>query len=174
VVPFRAVVPGDAPALQRLHDRCSDRSIELRFLGHLGSLSDRKAARLARPEDGDRLALAAVDPGRPDEIVAVVRFEREAGGETAEYAALVEDRWQGVGLGQALTDLLMEAARDRGIRRLHALGAPGNERMLRLLRGLGLPTTRVGREEGAELLEVDLGDPWGPGGLGRVDSSRLG
>jgi len=118
--------------------------------------------------------LAAVDPGRPDEIVAVVRFEREAGGETTEYAALVEDRWQGVGLGQALTDLLMEAARDRGIRRLHALVAPRNERMLRLLRGLGLPTTRVGREEGAELLEVDLGDPWGPGGLGRVDSSRLG
>ena len=38
--------------------------------------------------------------------------------------------------------------------------APGNERMLRLLRGLGLPV-RAGREEGAELLEVDLGGPGG-------------
>jgi RimJ/RimL family protein N-acetyltransferase len=169
------VAPSDAPALQRLHARCSDRSIELRFLGHLGELPDRKAARLARPEDGDRLALAAIDPERPDEIVAVVRFEREAGGETAEYAGLVEDRWQGQGLGQALTDLLIEAARDRGIRRLRALVMPGNERMLRLLRGLGLPV-RAGREEGADLLEVDLGGPRGPGGgsLGRVGCRLAG
>ena len=95
--------------------------------------------------------------------MAVVRFEREAGGETAEYAALVENRWQGIGLGRALTDRLVEAARDRGIWRLHALVMPGNERMLRLLRGLGLPT-RAGREEGTELLEVDLGGPRGPRG----------
>jgi hypothetical protein len=55
-----------------------------------------------------------------------------------------------------------EAARDRGIRRLHALVMPGNEHMLRLLRGLGLPT-QVGREEGTEVIEVDLGAPQGPG-----------
>ena len=35
------------------------------------------------------------------------------------------------------------------------LVTPGNDRMLRLLRGLGLPT-RVGRESGAECIEVDL------------------
>ena len=114
-----------------------------------------KAARLARAEDGDLLALAALDPGRPGEIAAVVRFEREGDGETAEYAALVEDRWQGLGLGSALTDRLVGAARGRGVRRLHALVAPGNERMLRLLGGLALPT-RKGREGGAECLEVDL------------------
>ncbi len=159
----RAVSPGDAPVLQRLHARCSGRSIELRFFGPLGELSDEKAARLSRAEGADRLALAAVDPERPGEIVAVVRFEREGDGEAAEYAALVEDRWQGLGLGSALTDRLVAAARNRGVRRLYALVAPGNERMLRLLRNLGLPT-RGRREGGAERVEVDLGGPGDPTG----------
>ena len=154
-VRFRAVSPGDAPALQRLHGRCSGRSIELRFFGPLGELPDKKAARLSRAEDADRLALAALDPGGGEEIAAVVRFERVAGGEAAEYAALVEDRWQGLGLGRALTERLVGAARGRGVRRLYALVTPGNERMVRLLRGLGLPTRRS-REGGAERLEVDL------------------
>ena len=94
----------------------------------------------------------------------MVRFEREGDGETAEYAALVEDGWQGLGLGSALTERLVGAARGRGIRRLYALVTPGNERMVRLLRGLGLPTRRC-REGGAECLEVDLR------GEGEVDGS---
>ena len=159
-VDFRAVEPGDAPALQRLHARCSGRSIEQRFFGPLGRLPDKKAARLSRAEDRDRLALAAIDPEQPDEILAVVRFEREEGGEAAEYAALVEDRWQGLGLGSALTERLVGAARGRGVRCLYALVTPGNERMVRLLRGLGLPTRRC-REGGVERLEVDLGGPGG-------------
>ena len=155
VVAFRAVSPADARALQGLHARCSERSIELRFLGPLRELSDAKAARLARAEDRDLLALAAMDPDGGGEIAAVVRFERRPGGETAEYAALVEDRWQGRGLGRALTERLVGGARERGVRCLYALVTPGNERMLRLLRGLGLPTRRC-REGGAERLEVDL------------------
>ena len=90
----------------------------------------------------------------------MVRFERVGGGEAAEYATLVEDRWQGLGLGRALTERLVGAARGRGVRCLYALVTPGNERMVRLLRGLGLPT-RKGREGGAERLEVDLGGPGG-------------
>ena len=154
-VRFRAVSPGDARALQGLHARCSGRSIELRFFGPLGELPDKKAARLSRAEGADRLALAALDPDGGEEIAAVVRFERVGGGETAEYAALVEDRWQGRGLGRALTERLVGAARGRGVRCLYALVTPGNERMVRLLRGLGLPTRRC-REGGAERLEVDL------------------
>ena len=157
-VRVRAVSPEDAPALQRLHARCSGHSIEQRFFGPLGELPDKKATRLSRAEGANRLALAALDPDGGDEIAAVVRFEREGDGGTAEYAALVEDRWQGRGLGRALTERLVEAARGRGVRCLYALVTPGNERMVRLLRGLGLPTRRC-REGGAERLEVDLRGP---------------
>lgn len=155
----RAVRPGDAAALQRLHDRLSERSIELRFFGPLEELSDEMANNLSRAPDEDRLALVALEPdGGSDggeEIVAVVCYAREASTERAEYAALIEDRWQGLGLGGALTERLIGAARERGIRRLYALVTPENAPMLGLLRDLEVPT-RTGQEDGATRVELDL------------------
>ena len=157
-LPVRAVHPGDAPALQRLHERLSERSIELRFFAPQRRLSDEMAERFARPADGDHFALATLAPEAregEEEIVAVVRYERAASTEAAEYAAVVEDGWQGRGIGSAMTTRLVGVARERGIRRLYALVTPGNERMLRLLRGLGLPT-QTAHKDGALCVEVDL------------------
>ena len=154
-VPVREIRPGDAAALQRLIGRSSDRTVELRFFGPLKRLSDHQARRFAEVDGRDRFALVALDPEDHGEIVAVVRYEREGGSDTAEYAALVEDRMQGRGLGFSLTRALIEAARERGIRRLHAYVLPENEAMLGLLRRLGLPE-RVRWEEGVDLVEMDL------------------
>jgi RimJ/RimL family protein N-acetyltransferase len=155
VVSIRMVSPRDAPSLKRLHGRLGERSIELRFFGPLEELSDEMATYLARAADEYHFALAALEPDGREEIIAVVRYAREAGSERAEYAALVEDRWQGSGLGAAMTDRLIETACDRGIRCLYALVTPENARMLRLLRGLDLPT-RTRREGGATCVELDL------------------
>src|SRR4028119_2248292 len=120
-VPVREIRPGDAAALQRLIGRSSDRSVELRFFGPLKRLSDEQARRFAEVDGRDRFALVALDPEDPEEIVGVVRYEKELGTEGAEYAALVEDRFQGRGLGIALTRHLIKVARDNGLKRLYAL-----------------------------------------------------
>ena len=85
----------------------------------------------------------------------MVRYERERGTDGAEYAALVEDRFQGRGLGIGLTRRLIEAAKERGIERLHALVLRENSRMLRLLRSLEFPE-RKRWENGLEHIEIDL------------------
>src|SRR3712207_4323559 len=137
-VPVREIRAEDAPALQRLVGRSSEHSIELRFFGPMKRLSDEMARRFAEVDGKDRFALVALDPDDVDEVVGVVRYEREEGTDGAEYAALIEDRFQGRGLGIGLTRRLIEAARQRGIGRLHALVMPENEAMLRLLRSLNL------------------------------------
>ena len=154
-VPVREIRAEDAAALQRLVGRSSERSIELRFFGPMRELSDEKARRFAEVDGVDRFALVALDPEDEDEIVAVVRYEREAGTDGAEYAALVEDRFQGRGLGIGLTRRLIEAARERGIERLHALVLRENRRMLGLLRSLEFPERRRW-ENGLEHIEIDL------------------
>jgi GNAT superfamily N-acetyltransferase len=141
--------------LQRLVGRSSDRSIELRFFGPLKQLSDEMAERFADVDGKDRFALVALDPENPDEIVGVVRYEREGGTDGAEYAALIEDRFQGRGLGIGLTRHLIEAARENGIRHLHAMVMRENIGMLSLLRSLGLPE-REHWQDGAEHVEIDL------------------
>jgi len=154
-VPVRGVRAGDAATLQRLVGRSSDRSVQLRFFGPLKRLSDEQARRFAEVDGRDRFALVALDPEDPGEIVGVVRYEREPGTDTAEYAALVEDRFQHRGLGIGLTRHLIEAARENGLKRLHALVLHENAGMLHLLRSLDLPE-RQRWEDGAEHIEIDL------------------
>jgi len=159
-IPFRGVRPDDAPALQRVHARCSERTIHLRFFGSMKELSDKKARYFASTDGMDHLGLVALDPKDPNEIVAVVRYAREPGDEKAEYAALVEDRWQGYGVGADLTRRLIDAAKENGVRFFYALVMGENTRMLKVFRHLGLPE-RERFEEGAKRVEVVL-SPEGP------------
>ena len=155
VVPVRTISPDDGPALQRLHSRLSEHSIRLRFLGSMKELSDQQANYFARVDGTNRYALAALDPEEQDEIIAVVRFSREGSSDKAEYAALVEDDWQGQGVGLSLTHQLIHEARDRGIRSLYGLVIPENRGMLKLLRSLDLPQ-RESRSGGTKYVEMEL------------------
>jgi N-acetylglutamate synthase-like GNAT family acetyltransferase len=116
IVPVRPMRPDDAPALQRLHSRLSEQSIRLRFLGSIKRLSDRAAKYFAYVDGIDRYGLVALDPEKQDEIIGVVSFYREGRTDRAEYAALVEDRWQELGVGLGLTRRLIDEARGKGIR----------------------------------------------------------
>ena len=151
----RRIRAEDAAALQRLVSRSSDRSIELRFLGSLKELSDEMARRFANVDGKDRFALVALDPDNSDDIVGVVRYGREGADDGAEYAALIEDRFQGKGLGIRLTKALIEAARANGMGYLYALVMRENVGMLKLLRSLNLPE-RTTWQDGTERVEIDL------------------
>jgi GNAT superfamily N-acetyltransferase len=118
-------------------------------------LPNHMAKHLACVDGINRFALVALDPNKQNEIIAVVRFEREVGTCKAEYAALVEDRWQGHGLGLGMTRRLILIARARGVRCLYGLVMRGNRPMLALLRRLDLPG-RERLEKDTRLVEVEL------------------
>jgi RimJ/RimL family protein N-acetyltransferase len=155
VVPFRPIRPDDAAALQAFHRSLSERSIYLRFFGFMRELSDEQARYFTHLDGVNRVALVALDPIEPETIIAVIRYDRDAGTDEAEYAAVVTDRWQGRGLGTALTDRLIAVARRNGINRLYALVLPENERMLHLFRDLHLPE-HAALDIGSIRVELDL------------------
>ncbi len=154
-VPFRVVQPTDAPALQRFLGRCSERTIYLRFFGSLNEFTQEKAQYFAHTDGTDHFAFVAIDPDDPDEIIAVVRYEREPGEEQAEYAAIVEDGWQGQGIGIDLTRRLVDVAYGNGVRYFYAMVMGKNKRMLELLRHLDLPEQER-REAGVKHVEVEI------------------
>jgi RimJ/RimL family protein N-acetyltransferase len=158
-VPYHAIAPDNASALQRFHHRLSERSIYLRFFAAKPELSDREASYFTNVDRINRFALVALDPEREGEIIGVVSFDREGTTQRAEYAAEVEDRWQGRGLGLALTRRLIWAAQKRDVRTFTAFVLPKNTRMLHLLRGLGLPETLRHEEDGTDYVEIDLSPP---------------
>jgi GNAT superfamily N-acetyltransferase len=158
-IPYHAIAPENASALQRFHHRLSERSIYLRFFAVKPELSDREAGYFTNLDKINRFALVAVDPERPEEIVGVVSFDREGTTERAEYAAEVADSWQGRGLGQALTRRLIGEAQRRDVRIFTAFVLPQNRGMLHLLRGLGLPERLRYEEDGTDYIEIDLSPP---------------
>jgi RimJ/RimL family protein N-acetyltransferase len=152
---FRPIRPEDAPALQRFHATLSEQSVYYRFFGFMRDLSAERARYFTHVDGRDRVALVALDPADPEMIIGVVRFDRDAGTDVAEYAAVVTDHWQGRGLGTALTRALIVVAREQGIKRLYAIVLPGNERMLHLFRDLHLPE-RTMLEDGSVRVDLDL------------------
>jgi len=66
-------------------------------------------------------------------MVGVARYDVTDGEAAADIAIVVEDAWQGQGLGTILLRAIMRAGEARGIRRFHADVLSENRRMLRVL-----------------------------------------
>jgi RimJ/RimL family protein N-acetyltransferase len=133
-VRLRPIRPDDAPRLQALHARLSRETIYQRFFGATPRLPTPWAHFLAEVDYRRRLALVLEHgPDDDPELIGVGRYEPTAEPDTAEVAFVVEDRWQGKGLGTVLFTALLAAARDRGIRRFRADVLADNRRMLDLI-----------------------------------------
>ena len=129
---LRGIRPDDESRLVALHDRLSQHTAYQRFFTVMKRLPTNWAHFLANVDYQTRLALV-IERTDADEIVAVGRYEPTNDPTVAEVAFVVQDGWQGKGLGRVLLRELLAAADARGIRRFRAYVLAGNYRMLRLL-----------------------------------------
>ena len=148
-VATRPVHPDDVVLFRRLWTRLSTDTVYRPFHSPLHSLPPEAVERLVTVDHDRREAVAAVVGG---EVVGVARYDRSPGDPTtAEFAILVEDAWQGVGLGRQLLSELLELAAARGVRSLTATVQPDNDRVIGLIRRL-LPAATFTRD--ADVLDV--------------------
>ena len=133
-VRLRPIQPADAPRLEALYDRLSRRTIYQRFFTVMKRLPPDWARFLAEVDYQRRFALVAEDAAAPaPTLIGVARYEPLPDGESAELAFVVQDDWQGKGLGAVLVRELLRAAELNGIRRFRAWVLGDNRRMLQLL-----------------------------------------
>ena len=151
----RPIEPEDRARLVAGFERLSPESRYRRFFTPLGELSGRQLDYLTRVDHHDHEALVAIDE-QSGEGVAVARFIRVGEG-VAEPAIAVVDDWQNRGVGSALLDLLVERAREEGIRRFAALVLADNPGAITILERLG-DTRRDPRGREIEL-DIDLTEP---------------
>ena len=139
---LRAIAPDDAPRLIALFHRLSDETIRYRFFIAKKELLPTEAEHFANVDYRLRMAVVAeCATAASRELVGVARYDasRSADAEHAEFAIVVEDRFQGRGLGKFLLRQLAEAARANDIRYLAGSTLADNRNMLRFLRGCGYP-----------------------------------
>lgn len=129
VVPL---MPFHREAVNNLHERCSPESRRFRYFTALPSLPPRVFERLC--DRGQGRSLLAGHDGQAIAIASLM-FTPDPG--VAELAFLVQDRWQGRGLGGTLARMLVRQARDLGFAEVKATLLSDNIRMRRLMLSLG-------------------------------------
>lgn len=151
-VHLRPIRPEDADSIVTFHSRLSDRTRYYRYFGPYPRMSQRDVDRFTHVDHANRVALVAM---LGDDIVAVGRFDRLSGGDSAEVAFVVQDEHQGRGLGSILLEHLAAAAREVGLGRFVAEVLAENSRMVRVFRDAGYQVKRA-MEEGLVHLEFDI------------------
>jgi len=129
----------------------------MRFREPLEELPRDMSARLSQLDYDREMGLALCDcgtaPGR-SEIYGVARFWADPDLEHAESAVVVRQAVAGQGIGSRLLQHLIDYARQRGIRELYADTLKDNERILKLVEGLGFQ--RSENPEDPALVRVTL------------------
>lgn len=155
---IRPIRPDDAARLQALFGRLSPETVYLRFLRFRKELPYEEAKNLADVDYQTRMALVATRDQHGDEqLIGVARYAVIPGTwpAEAEAAIVVEDRYQGKGLGTILLERLVAYASAHGICAFLATVRYDNARMMRFIRRSGLPTeSRV--ESGVWEIRVEL------------------
>ncbi len=131
-ITVRRADTGDLEAAKAMHERCSARTLGMRYHGPAGD-ADRYLKHLLSPRFGRTLAVQAPS-GR---IVGLGHLLWD--GDETEVALLVEDAWQRRGVGAELLGRLVAMAVEAGCASVYAVTQSSNTGMVAAMRGLGLP-----------------------------------
>jgi len=133
-VATRPIQDDDEARFFRLWPRLSMETRYRRFHSPVHRLAPELVRRLVHVDHDAREAIVATVGG---EVVGVARYDRSPTDPTeADFAVLVEDDWQNLGLGRQLLTELTELAARRGVRVLTATVQADNDRVLGLIRRL--------------------------------------
>jgi GNAT superfamily N-acetyltransferase len=150
-VTVRAIRADDKQAILESFKELDDETLYRRFFAPKKYLSERELKKLTEVDFDQTVALVVTLPsGDGDKIIGggrYISFKDAEGGDSAEFAMIVEEDYQGLGLGKLIFRHLISIARAQGISKFEAEVLPANDRMLNLLRKTGLPMTMVTRDE---------------------------
>jgi len=135
---LRPLTQADTEALIAFHERCSARTHYLRFFSPKPRLRPHEAAYFCDTDQCKRGAYAVIDPDDPQTIHGVGRWTAVSD-DSAHIAFVIEDGYQGHGLGKHLFRTVLAAARAQGFTKLIGDVLSENGAMRHLLRTAGYP-----------------------------------
>ncbi len=133
---LRPARPEDRELFVEFLERLSPQARTFRFFSEVRPETAAELL-LKKPEGEDKVTLVVLS-GDPERIIATGEYVQEGAGSTsAEVAFLVDDWFQGKGLGSLLLERLALIGVQRGIRRFHAFTLAENKQMLDVFRASG-------------------------------------
>ncbi len=131
---LRPIRPDDEKRLLDLFSRLSPHTIYLRFHHMLKNITVEQVRRFSIVDYENSFAIVGtMGEDIEERIIAVGRFHRLPKGSSAEVALVVEDSYQGRGIGTLLLEHIAVIARDKGISMFEAEILAENQQMMKVL-----------------------------------------
>jgi acetyltransferase len=145
---LRPIRPEDEPLEHELIAGLSPESSRFRFFYIIKDISHEMLSRFCNIDYSREIAIIAEsNSGGKRRNVGVGRLVIQPGTQIGEFATLVADDFQEVGLGHKLTDMLIGIAQEKGLQNLYGVILKDNAKMVGLARSLGFTIEAVDADE---------------------------
>lgn len=139
---LRPMRPEDESMGREMLTALSEETLRTRFFG-VPRIDHDLLVRFCNVDYDREIAIQAqvVRDGK-DMIIGGFRLVAEADPETAQFAILVRDDYQKMGIGRRLMLVMIDVAREKGFKEIFGIVLSDNKKMLAMCRGLGFTTKR--------------------------------
>jgi acetyltransferase len=129
-VVLRPIKPEDEILLDEWFKSLSGETMRFRFFQTIKHMSHETLTRYCNIDYGREIAIVAEIQEDKKKIIGVARLVSEPGGKSGEFALVVADQWQGLGLGTEMTDYAIEIGKDMMLKTIYGYVIPSNSKML--------------------------------------------
>ncbi|NIO36888.1 GNAT family N-acetyltransferase, partial [Candidatus Bathyarchaeota archaeon] len=144
---LRPIKPEDEALLDELYQSFSQETMRFRFFQIIREMTHDTLTRYCNIDYNREIAIIA--EAKEDEkkkIIGVARLILQPGRKLGEFAVVVGDPWQGLGLGSKLVDYIVEVGKDMGLESIYGDVMARNRKMLRLCTKKGFKMEPIDEE----------------------------
>jgi acetyltransferase len=135
---IRPIRPEDGELERAFIESLSEKSRYYRFMHNVKRVTPEMLARFTQIDYHREMALVAlVLEGKQWKEIGVSRYVINPDGSSCEFAVVVSDQWHRTGIGYKLMELLIEAARSKGLKYMDGIVLRDNVPMRKLARSMG-------------------------------------
>jgi acetyltransferase len=157
IATLRAIKPEDENLEKEMFSNFSERTQRFRFFQLIKDISHEELVRYTQIDyDREIAIIAEVEENGKKMMAGVVRLIADQYNETAEFAIVIADPWQKLGLGNKFTDYIHEIAKKRGIQKITANILATNHIMLHMFKTRGF---KMVKEEDSYFAELVINEP---------------
>lgn len=136
-VTFRPIECTDQVEFKEFFKTLSPASVHFRFLEIIKDLSNEAIEKYCNLDYNQEIAIVAL-PKDEAKIIAVARLMLSLKQKRGEFALVIADAWQGLGLGTELLAYLIKIAKDYQLEQLYCTVSSDNQKMIKLGEKFGL------------------------------------
>ncbi len=130
-VTFRPIKPEDEIRFNELFKSLSEESVRFRFFETIKEMSHDTLTRYCNLDYDREIAIAA-ELQDDRQIIGVVRLILDSDRKSGEFAIMVSDPWQGLGLGSKLMGYITDIAKDMNLETIYSHVSHDNFKMIGL------------------------------------------